>query len=85
MYTPFDRDPLQFPNFLDRDEEIAEHKRSAFQLYSDYKLAHIPMEDEARPNHYVPLWGQSISISPVRDVLENYVLYGSRPGTGEIL
>ena len=69
VYRPLFVEPMVFPHFLDRDEETGKHKRAAFSSKSVYKLAHVPANGEEgdceRPNHYVPLWGQHVSFSPV--------------------
>lgn len=61
VYTPVCQDPLQFPMYLEQQEEIV-----VGNIKSVYRIAHVPLKsgEEVRPNYYVPVWAGGVSFTP---------------------
>ena len=74
VYTPVCEQPLQFPMYLEQQEEIVVDK-------SVYRIAHVPFKpgEEVRPNYYVPVWAAGVSFTPQSTPPHTYERVGDKP------
>jgi hypothetical protein len=74
VYTPVREEPLQFPMYLEQQEEIVVDK-------SVYRIAHVPFKpgEEVRPNYYVPVWAAGVSFTPHSTPPRSYERDGDTP------
>jgi hypothetical protein len=76
VHTPVCEEPLQFPMYLEQQEEIV-----VGNIKSVYRIAHVPFKsgEEVRPNYYVPVWAGGVSFTPHSTPPHTYERDGDTP------